>query len=359
MKFLALFLFGISTVTYSQSITGFENITDTDGNTHSLSTYLENDKYVLLNFYLETCFNCMTTAPLIESVYQNYGQNQCQLVVLSFIIDNQAPYPTNQDCDNWAINNGITGPPNFNHSEADWFQFYNNYGGGFAQTYLISPEGANVIYSHAGGVLNLNELELILNDLSVEINANIIQQDNTLEVVLDNNNNNYVFEWSTGQNSQQISPTEDGNYWVVISDLNNCFSDTINYYFEAEQSETTWNCNNDNSCIELSDGTGNYQSIEECEANCNATYIKENNFEVTIFPNPSNGLFTLNLNYYYEINAQLTITNFLGELVHEQYLNKSDGRNKFIINLKDKTGGIYILNLTSNKHSLKQKFVIQ
>ena len=155
MKLLTLFLIGISTITYSQTITGFENITDTDGNTHSLSSYLENDKYVLLNFYLETCFNCMTTAPLVESIYQNYGQNQCQLVVLSFIIDNQAPYPTNQDCDNWAINNGISGPPNFNHSEADWFQFYNNYGGGFAQTYLISPEGGNVIYSHAGGVFKL------------------------------------------------------------------------------------------------------------------------------------------------------------------------------------------------------------
>ena len=34
------------------SSTGFNNITDTDGNTHSLSTYLNDGKYVVLNFYL-------------------------------------------------------------------------------------------------------------------------------------------------------------------------------------------------------------------------------------------------------------------------------------------------------------------
>ena len=83
------------------------------------------------------------------------------------------------------------------------------------------------------------------------------------------------------------------------------------------------------------------------------------NFEVTIFPNPSNGLFTLNMDCYDEVNAQLTITNFLGELVHKQYLNKSDGRHKFIFNLKDRTSGIYLLNLTTNKLSLKQKIVIK
>ena len=336
----------------------------------------------------------MATAPLVENIYQNYGQNQCQIVVLSFIIDNQAPYPTNQDCDNWAINNGITGPPNFNHTEAEWYQFYANFGGGFAQTYLISPEGGEVIYSHAGGVLNLNELELILNNISEDIDANIIQQDNTLEVVLENDNDNYVYEWSTGQNTQQISPTEDGNYWIVISDLNNCFSDTINYYFEAEQSETTWNCNNDNACVELSNGTGNYQSLEECEANCssiettwhcnndnacvelsngtgnyqsledceancNATSIKENYFEVNIFPNPSNGLFNLNLDSHNEINAHITITNFLGELVYKEDMRIREGEYNSKIDLKDRAIGIYLLSINTNKQSFKQKIVIQ
>jgi hypothetical protein len=32
--------------------------------------------------------------------------------------------------------------------------------------------------------------------------------------------------------------------------------------------EPTWDCNDNFACIELSDGSGNYQSLEDCEANC-------------------------------------------------------------------------------------------
>ena len=150
--------------TQAQIVTGFNNITDTDGNTHSLSTYLNDGKFVVLNFYLLTCGNCMATAPKIESIYQNYGQNQCNVVVLSFVIDNQAPYPTNIDCDNWAMTYGNPNPPNFNYTEASWYQFYTIHGGGFAQTYVVTPHGDSVIYAHAGGVLNQPALESTLDN---------------------------------------------------------------------------------------------------------------------------------------------------------------------------------------------------
>ena len=32
--------------------------------------------------------------------------------------------------------------------------------------------------------------------------------------------------------------------------------------------EPTWDCNDNFACIEQSDGSGNFQSLEECEANC-------------------------------------------------------------------------------------------
>ena len=151
----------------AQVITGFSNVTDTDGNTHSLSNYLNDGKYVILNFYLLTCGNCMATAPNIESIYNDYGQNQCNVVVLSFLVDNSTiPTPTNVDCDNWAVTYGVPSPPNFNYTEADWYQFYAVHGGGFAQTYLITPNGNSVIYAHSGGVLDHVALRGVL-DVSV------------------------------------------------------------------------------------------------------------------------------------------------------------------------------------------------
>jgi thiol-disulfide isomerase/thioredoxin len=166
MKKLLLTLIGFLFISNidAQVITGFSNVTDTDGNTHSLSTYLNDGKFVVLNFYLLTCGNCIATAPMIESIYQNYGQNQCNVVVLSFVIDSQSPFPTNVDCDNWALTYGNPSPPNFNYTEASWYQFYSAYGGSFAQTYVVTPNGNSVIYAHAGGVLNQSALESVLNN---------------------------------------------------------------------------------------------------------------------------------------------------------------------------------------------------
>jgi len=152
-----IFIFNLQ----AQIVTGFNNITDTDGNTHSLSNYLNNGKIVVLNFYILTCGNCMATAPKIESIYQNYGQNQCNVVVLSFNITNPA---TNLDCDNFATTYGNPSPPNFNYTEASWSQFYTAYGGSFAQTYVVTPDGDSVIYAHAGGVLNQPAIESVLNN---------------------------------------------------------------------------------------------------------------------------------------------------------------------------------------------------
>jgi thiol-disulfide isomerase/thioredoxin len=160
--------------TQAQIVTGFNNITDTDGNTHSLNTYLNDGKFVVLNFYLLTCGNCMATAPMIESIYQNYGQNQCNVVVLSFNITSPA---TNTDCDNFATTYGNASPPNFNYTEASWGQFYNIHGGGFAQTYVITPDGDSVIYAHAGGVLNQPAIESVLNNSITNTSTNITSCD--------------------------------------------------------------------------------------------------------------------------------------------------------------------------------------
>ena len=156
--------------TQAQIVTGFNNITDTDGNTHSLSTYLNDGKFVVLNFYLLTCGNCMATAPKIESIYQNYGQNQCNVVVLSFNITNPA---TNTDCDNFASTYGNPSPPNFNYTQASWFQFYSIHGGSFAQTYVVTPHGDSVIYAHAGGVLNQPILESTLDNAIANSSTNV------------------------------------------------------------------------------------------------------------------------------------------------------------------------------------------
>jgi thiol-disulfide isomerase/thioredoxin len=173
MKKILTLLFGLSLIfnIHAQVVTGFNNLIDVDGNSHSLSTYLNDGKFVILNFYLKTCGNCMATAPKIQSIYNDFGENQCELIVLNIIVDSDSPAYTDQECITWMANNGCPGPPNFSDQTGiSWGQFYTVYGGGFAQTYLITPLDNSVIFSHAGGGLDEVALRVVLNS-SISIGA--------------------------------------------------------------------------------------------------------------------------------------------------------------------------------------------
>jgi thiol-disulfide isomerase/thioredoxin len=49
---------------------------------HSLGDYLNDGKHVLLSFYTMNCGSCMAYSPHINQIYQNYGCNNADLIVL-------------------------------------------------------------------------------------------------------------------------------------------------------------------------------------------------------------------------------------------------------------------------------------
>ena len=70
-------------------------LTDQYGNTHTLSDY--KGKTVFLNFWATWCGPCRMEMPEIQALYESYGGNQEDLVVLGVANPKTAEHPYNQD----------------------------------------------------------------------------------------------------------------------------------------------------------------------------------------------------------------------------------------------------------------------
>jgi len=61
-------------------------------------------------------------------------------------------------------------------------------------------------------------------------NVQINQMGSNLELVATGGTTPYVYLWNTLETIQTITPTVIGNYWCVVTDINNCVSDTAFFY---------------------------------------------------------------------------------------------------------------------------------
>ena len=203
---------------------GFINFSDTNEELHSLDDYLLSGKIVVVDFYLLTCGSCMGSAPCIETLYPNYGQNTNDVIVLAF--DVGSGDSTNEVANEWAEEYGMPNVPNFSqiggtqNTPGFWGQFYAGCGenGGFAQTYVLtanlccgdpsalnyetgcyaycgdntcctynendSPPIQGVTYAHQGGVLNCSAISDHIDSLLADmLNTNQHQQTHEKTVV--------------------------------------------------------------------------------------------------------------------------------------------------------------------------------
>ena len=117
----------------------------------------------------------------------------------------------------------------------------------------------------------------------------------------------------------------------------------------------TYNCNN-NGCVDPMNGSGVYNSLEECQKQCNTSSIKENNPIINISPNPSSGIFYLKW-FNENNNYQIKITDVLGnEIFEKQIKNKGEQSRK--IDLSGHSKGVYNLSIISENHTSTSKVLL-
>jgi hypothetical protein len=109
-----------------------------------------------------------------------------------------------------------------------------------------------------------------------------------------------------------------------------------------------WNVQANVNCNQCESG---YATPLYFKVNSNAS-INDNdcNTKINIYPNPSYGIFTIELSILSKENINIEVCNALGQIVYkvEPFLNI--GKNTIIINLENVAKGIYFIKIQSNKN---------
>jgi hypothetical protein len=123
--------------------------------------------------------------------------------------------------------------------------------------------------------------------------------------------------------SFSINPTLPGTYILVVTDANGCLDSSEVYIVSSSLSE-----------IEFIDN-------------------------LNIYPNPSNGMFSLSFNCNTVQDIEIHINNILGEEIFYDLLNSCNGESSFDFNINGIRNSIYILTLQSDKKIINKLLFIE
>jgi hypothetical protein len=177
-----------------------------------------------------------------------------------------------------------------------------------------------------------DELEITMHALpEVDLGMDMTVCANEI-ITLDAGNTGATFMWSTGETSQTIQVDTTGvgigsvEVWVEVTDANTCAStDTITIQFD--------------DCTGITD------------------YADQ--WGVTVYPNPSDGVFSVEIKSQSTAPVSVTLFNTFGSEVYRKDNLSISGVQAIDFDLNEKPEGIYLLNIKGDGINMIRKVVIQ
>lgn len=125
---------------------------DQYGNTHKLGDY--QGKTVFLNFWATWCPPCKKEMPDIEKLYEEYGLNEDEVIVLGVAMPNIGREGSKEDIIEFLEDEGYTFPVVFDESAE---LMYNYQITAFPTTFIINPKGEVALY--VPGAMDLSTMK--------------------------------------------------------------------------------------------------------------------------------------------------------------------------------------------------------
>lgn len=219
-------------------------------------------------------------------------------------------------------------------------------------------------------------------------------------ITLDAGSGYAAYNWSTGASVQTITVSNEASYWVTVTNANGCVSntDTVQLSFYNDPLPTVIStadgiisCSNDTASsyqwylngAPITGATnsyycplesGNYYVVitdaNGCEVTSNveeytyddnspcATGIAEHGLTLDVYPNPSDGLFTVSYALDHQTDMRLAVYDLLGQRVTEDELISAQN-GTIVIDLSGIADGIYTLRIAlGTEKVLQQRLVL-
>jgi len=179
----------------------------------------------------------------------------------------------------------------------------------------------NFTFSNSLGCDSLVYLNLAVINNVVEI----VSTNNNLTVNLISGSSPFSYVWNTGENTGQITPNTNGQYWVIVTDNSGCVSDTVFY-------NVTW--------------------VPSSLSNLNI-------HRLNVYPNPSNDNFYIEFESIVNQNIIVKIINIVGAEVYREDRKEFIGEYTKQISLGNYGKGIYFLEIETNTGIINKKLILQ
>ncbi len=98
-------------------------------------------------------------------------------------------------------------------------------------------------------------------------------------------------------------------------------------------------------------------TISSCPKLSNDEFINEN--DLNLYPNPADNYVEILFKSDKSDHTYLTLTDIIGKKVYSQNIITHEGRNSYVINLKDVPSGIYLLSFKNNSINITKRLVIE